>query len=125
MSSIYLQRLEFQRKLNAIRRRIQIVNSRTWSDPGFREGDRIAEDDGISGRGINTTDDIEIFIDNVFRNNRDWPGRVGGSEEEIREENDETILLQTVEVKPVKKGMKYRVKKILRCCTPCIKSEVV
>lgn len=115
--------MELQRKLDAIRDKLKIVDSCTWSDPGFRGEDRIAENDQIGSRAINTTDDVVMFKENdVFENNSEWLGKVV-SEQEIADENDETILLQPVETK--KKGVKHRVKKILRCCTPCIKSKVV
>lgn len=119
------QRLELQKKLDAIRENITIVNSCTWSDPGFRGGDRIAENDKIGSTGIDTTADVVVFIeDDVFNDSIEWLDKVG-SDEEVADENDETILLHPVEVQTVKKGIKYRVKKILRCCTPCIKSKVV
>lgn len=118
--------MELQKKLDAIREegRKKFVNSCTWSDPEFRGGDRIAENVTVPSRGLNATNDVDIYNgdciqDEVFNNSIEWLGKVP-SEEEIADENDETILLQSAEVQKVKKGMKYRVKKILRCCTPCI-----
>lgn len=117
--------MELQKKLDAIRENIEIVNSCTWSDPGFRGGDRIAENVAIGSRGVNTTVETVVRVeDDVFNNSSEWLDKVG-SDEEVADENDETILLQPAEVQSVKKGIKYRVKKILRCCTPCIKSKVV
>lgn len=120
--------MELQTKLDAIRKNLKIVQSCTWSDPGFRGGDRIAENDKNCDDGINiTADDVEMFLeDEVFynNNNSEWLDKAA-SDEENADENDKTILLQTVEVKPVKKGMKYRVKKIFRCCTPCIQPTVL
>lgn len=118
--------MALQKKLEAIRENITIVNSCTWSDPGFRGGDRIAGSDKIGSEGINiTTDDVGMYVDDdVFRDSTEWLGKVG-SDAQVADENDETILLQPVEVKTAKKGIKYRVKKIFRCCTPCVKPKVV
>ncbi|XP_037035116.1 protein swallow-like [Bradysia coprophila] len=116
-----LRRKELQKKLDAIRKDLKIVNSCTWSDPGFRGGDQIAENTKIGSRGINTTDDVGMYIeDKVMNNSIEWLGEVG-SDEIVADENDKTILLEPVEVLAVNKGMKYRVKKLLRCCTPCVK----
>lgn len=115
------QRIELQKKLDAIRGNLKIVNSCTWSDPGFRGGDQIAENEKVHSRGINATDNFGLFIeDDNFHNSIEWLGKVG-SNEEVADENDKTILLEPVEVQAVKKGMKYRVKKLLRCCAPCVK----
>lgn len=120
--------MELQCRLDAIRENKKIVNNCTigctWSDPEFRAGDRIAENVKIGSRAIDTTDDVDTYNeDEVFNNSIDWLGKVP-SEEDIADENEETILLQSAEVEKVKKGIKYRVKKIFRCCTPCIKPKV-
>ncbi len=111
--------------MDAIRKNLKIVNSCTWSDPGFR----IAENEKIGRTIINTTDIVEMYPDvneRVHNNSIEWLGKIGSEEELIADENDDTILLEPIEdVKPVKKGMKYRVKKLLRCCAPCIKPKVV
>lgn len=115
--------MELQKKLDAIQLRTKIVNSCTWSDPGLRIGDCVADSNKSGYEGTILDDDgIE---DSVFNNSTEWLGKVGSEEHVDDDENDKTILLTPVEQKPVKKGMKYRVKKLLRCCAPCIKPKVV
>lgn len=120
MTVILSQRIELQRKLDTIRSNLKIVNSCTWSDPGFRVGDRIAENDKMGSSGIDTTNDVGMYVeDEVFNNSIEWLDKVG-TNEVTADENDKTILLEPAEVLAVKKGMKYRVKKLLSCCTPCV-----
>lgn len=115
--------MELQKKLDAMRENMKIVHSCTWSDPGSRaRRDRIADNDK-SCEAIDATANVEsLSEDEVFI---EWLGKVGSEEEIAADVNDETILLQPVEVKVPKKGVKYRVKKLLRCCAPCIKPKVV
>lgn len=107
--------------MDAIRSKLKIVNSCTWSDPGFRGEDQIAENIKIGSGGMNTS--VGMYIeDEVFNNSIEWLGKVA-ADEITADENDKTILLEPVEVVSVKKGMKYRVKKLLSCCAPCVKED--
>ncbi|KAJ6640887.1 hypothetical protein Bhyg_05820 [Pseudolycoriella hygida] len=116
------RRLELQKTLDAIRERHKIVNSCTWSDPGYRVADRIAENDKIRCKEINTTRDIVLFIEEDIS---DGGLDKAESQEDTDDVNDETILLQPVELTSSKKSVKNRIKKMLRCCAPCIKPKVV
>lgn len=103
--------------MDALRKRLESVHCSTWSDPGDRcmTERETAEND--------KNDDVFLFIANGNDNNPEWRGNTD-SPAEIVDDCDETILLQSVEVISVRKNMKNKMRKIFRCCTPCIKSEV-
>lgn len=121
--------MELQKKLSAMREHLGSVNSCTWSDPGEHciitskiQGVQIEENDKVDFKERNALNNVVLYIENeVFHNGTEWTN--AGSDEEIVDDHDETILLQPVEVKPVRKGMKHRMKKILYCCAPCIKAK--
>lgn len=122
--------MELQKKLDAIRLDLGLVSSCTWSDPGehciqpskkyVSEGGRITKTDNIDCTKVKSFENNNEVVDD----STEWLSNVV-SDEEIVDDNDETILLQSSEVVSVRKGMKYRIKKILYCCAPCIKSKAV